>query len=96
VDVREPTLLRTIIAELAHSTQSAQSGGELNRSFKFGGRPKNSNSSPDHELTLSDIIPLPEFAHAISKAFMLDDLEDDSVLWSIQIYAKLMMNDLTL
>jgi serine/arginine repetitive matrix protein 2 len=92
VDVREPTLLHTDESEeqssqsneLAHSTRSTQSGqseGELNRSFKFGGRPD--NTSHDHELTLSDIIPPPEFARAISEASLLDGIEDDSVLRSI-------------
>ena len=56
-------------------TQSAQEDGELDRSFKFGGQPKN---PPNHELMLSDIIPPPEFVRAISKAPMLDDIEDDS------------------
>jgi hypothetical protein len=49
--------------------------------FKFGGRPD--NTSHDHELTLSDIIPPPEFARAISEASLLDGIEDDSVLRSI-------------
>ena len=100
VDVREPTLLHTAIPdeskeqlsqsnELTHSTRSTQSGqseGELNRSFKFGGRPD--HPPHDHELTLSDIIPPPEFARAISEVSLLDGIEDDSVLKSI--YAKLM------
>ena len=58
--------------ELARSTRSdrsAQSDGELDRSFKFGGRPKNpSPPSTDRELTLSDIIPPAECARAISEA----------------------------
>ena len=103
MDVREPTILRTVNSdgtdvaeeqsgqslELARSTRSARSAhsdGELDRSFKFGGPPK--NLSPSQELTLSDIIPPPECARAISEASMLDDIEDDSVLRSI--YAKLM------
>ena len=50
--------------------------GELNRSFKFGGRLD--NLSYEHELTLSDIIPPPEFARAVSEVSLLDNIEDDS------------------
>ena len=100
VHVGEPSLLQDLISDesnllneglaLAHSTSSAQSDGKLDRSFKFGGRHK--QPSPDHELTLSDIIPPPECARAISEASMLDDFEDDSVLRSI--YAKLMGHEM--
>ena len=83
---------------LACSTGSRPSDGELDRSFRFGGLPQNESSPEDtKQLTLSDIIPPPECARAISEAsLLLDNLEDsvdDSVLKSI--YAKLMGKNLT-
>ena len=79
--------------ELARSTGSQRSDGELDRSFKFGGLPKNGSLLKDETepLTLSNIIPPPDCVHAISEGSLeLDDLEDDSVLKSI--YAKLAGN----
>ncbi|KDR69956.1 hypothetical protein GALMADRAFT_898782 [Galerina marginata CBS 339.88] len=76
---------------LAASTSSRTSDGELNTSFRFGGLPRaaSSKSLPEEEkeLTLSDIIPPPSHVRSISgsanNSFMLDGLEDDSVLKSI-------------
>ncbi len=105
VDVKEPTFVqgdddtpdedvRLSSVKLARSTGSRPSDGELDRSFRFGGLPKNESSPEDtKQLTLSDIIPPPECARAISEAsLLLDDFEDDSVLKSI--YAKLMGKNL--
>ncbi len=36
------------------------------------------NLSYEHELTLSNIIPPPEFARAVSEVSLLDNIEDDS------------------
>ncbi|KAF9527941.1 hypothetical protein CPB83DRAFT_855475 [Crepidotus variabilis] len=83
--------------ELGRSTGSRSSDGELNRSFRFGGIPQfgsNASLTKDESkpLTLSDIIPPPLEARAISEMSMMsDDLEDESVLKSI--YAKLLGND---
>ena len=107
VDTKEPSLLHdlttkeldctesdnrdTLSIELARLTDCRLSSGELDRSFRFGGPPKDSSPFKDESksLTLSDIIPPPDCARAIAEAsLLLDDLEDDSVLNSI--YAKLM------
>ena len=107
VDIKEPSLLHgfttnepdcmdssskeALSIELARLTDYRLSSGELDRSFRFGGPPRDSSSSKDDSkpLTLSDIIPPPDCARAIAEAsLLLDDLEDDSVLNSI--YAKLM------
>ncbi|KAL0062368.1 hypothetical protein AAF712_010779 [Marasmius tenuissimus] len=66
------------------SSRSRASDGELNRSFKFGGVvPKPSiekEQEQDEPLTLSDIIPPPSRARALSTA---SSEVDDSVLKSI-------------
>lgn len=103
VDVKEPSNLHDN-SSFEDGNVSRTSDGELNTSFRFGGLPRDnspsthSNSSKNKPLTLSDIIPSPAHARALSVAsigsaqdnldsFMLDGLEDDSVLKSI--YAKI-------
>ncbi|KZV76755.1 hypothetical protein PENSPDRAFT_342582 [Peniophora sp. CONT] len=66
--------------------------GELNLSFKFGGKSPIEDSfpvtEPSKELTLSDIIPPPEIQNRLSMAslsseYQSEEYEDDSVLKSI-------------
>ena len=66
------------------------SDGQLNKSFKFGGLPRNQSSisltkDDKQPLTLSDIIPPPSHARSLSNSTTMD--EDDSVLNSI--FAKI-------
>ena len=67
------------------------SDGELNRSFKFGGMPRNRSSASlakddkKQPLTLSDIIPPPSHVRSLSNSTSME--EDDSVLNSI--FAKI-------
>lgn len=60
---------------------SSGSHGELNRAFRFGGASRSPgsvvDSSPEKQLTLSDIIPSPAHARSLSMG------DDDSVLKSI-------------
>ena len=62
--------------------------GELNRDFKFGGKPSSSpikqDASEDAHLTLSDIIPSPVYAHSLSMGM----LEPDGGVPMNSIYAK--------
>ena len=70
------------------SVVSRPSDGELNRDFKFGGKPSPSpikeDASEDAPLTLSDIIPPPAFARSLSTGMLAPD---DSALMN-SIYAK--------
>ncbi|KAF8867965.1 hypothetical protein CPB84DRAFT_1810241 [Gymnopilus junonius] len=81
---------------LAASTSSRTSDGELNTSFRFGGLPRQGSScsipkekKDEKPLTLSDIIPPPSHVRSVSgmDSYMLEGLEDDSVLKSI--YAQM-------
>ncbi|KAH9487444.1 hypothetical protein JR316_0001520 [Psilocybe cubensis] len=84
-------IIKRKLASSTSSRTSETSEGELNTSFKFGGLPRSESSTSlpkdAKPLTLSDIIPPPSHARSLSgidmDSFMLDGLEDDSVLRSI-------------
>lgn len=67
------------------SMGSRTSDGELNRDFKFGGKPSptvvEDDSQEDAPLTLSDIIPPPTVAHSLSTGSLAAD--ESSLLKSI-------------
>jgi serine/arginine repetitive matrix protein 2 len=69
--------------EVARAPQSARSEGELNRHFRFGGRPSPSDvpssvANTSAQLTLSDILPSPEHVRRLSMGGV-----DDSAVESI-------------
>ncbi|KAF8839757.1 hypothetical protein BDN67DRAFT_736710 [Paxillus ammoniavirescens] len=72
----------------ATSVGSRPSDGQLNRHFKFGGKPSPSSAdkeiAPKASLTLSDIIPPSEIAKSLSAASLVGD---ESVLLK-SIFAK--------
>ena len=78
-----PPSLNNSFALSTNSAVSTRSDGELNTSFRFGGR--HNSESPDVEsekpLTLSDIIPSPSHARSLSNSSLMD--EGDSVFKSI-------------
>jgi serine/arginine repetitive matrix protein 2 len=78
-----PPSLNNSLALSTNSAVSTRSDGELNTSFRFGGR--RNSESPDVEsekpLTLSDIIPSPSHARSLSNSSLMD--ENDSVFKSI-------------
>ncbi|KAF9560634.1 hypothetical protein CPC08DRAFT_466596 [Agrocybe pediades] len=106
VQVKEPTNINNS-SDFDDGNVSRTSEGELNTSFRFGGLPRddaasfksNRSKENDKPMTLSDIIPSPAHARALSIAssrnihgdidsYLLDGLDDDSVLESI--YAQIM------
>ncbi|KAI6020976.1 hypothetical protein BKA83DRAFT_4293512 [Pisolithus microcarpus] len=79
-DMIAPQMLRK-----PSSMGSRPSDGELNRDFKFGGKPSppavEDDSQEDAPLTLSDIIPPPAVAHSLSAGTLAVD--ESSLLKSI-------------
>ncbi|EPQ51625.1 hypothetical protein GLOTRDRAFT_117955 [Gloeophyllum trabeum ATCC 11539] len=90
-DILPVCALAAVKTSDAESLGSRPSDGKLNKEFKFGGLPSpeyrvspKSTYSEERPLTLSDIIPSPRHARALSNGSILD--EENSVLQSI--YAK--------
>lgn len=78
-----PPSLNNSLALSTYSAVSSRSDGELDTSFRFGGR-RNSESrdvEPEKPMTLSDIIPSPSHARSLSNSSLMD--EGDSVFKSI-------------
>ncbi|KAH7906866.1 hypothetical protein BJ138DRAFT_568044 [Hygrophoropsis aurantiaca] len=67
------------------SVGSRPSDGQLNRDFKFGGRPSPARSTDqpkaERPVTLADIIPPPALAHSLSGASM--EIDESALLNSI-------------
>ncbi|KAG2134191.1 uncharacterized protein EDB93DRAFT_1173064 [Suillus bovinus] len=80
----QPQVLRnTMSMKSMKSTKSRPSNGQLNRNFKFGGKPSPAPSTEKNEepLTLSDIIPPLTVAKSLSATSLAGD--DSAVLKSI-------------
>ncbi|KAM6497668.1 hypothetical protein JOM56_005616 [Amanita muscaria] len=97
LNMKTPSLLQTeddpVKLNMSTSTGSSnRSNGELNTSFKFGGRPKPqaspAKSEKDKLLTLSDIIPPLSHARSLSESSFVPEDDEDSVLKSIYAKAK--------
>ncbi|KIJ60131.1 hypothetical protein HYDPIDRAFT_32553 [Hydnomerulius pinastri MD-312] len=80
LDLVAPQVLRNV-----GSMGSRPSDGELNRDFKFGGRPSpvvaDKDVEPDTPLTLTDIIPPPSIAKSLSTGSL--DGDESALLKSI-------------